>query len=481
MKAQLLRLLISLILFSTLQESAFANVVSVDTQNFNPTSSGIDFVTVESSETLDPGILNMGLFLNVAQNTLPRLYDNNSQSNKKFRDRLTSSDLNFGLGLLKNWDIGLNLPAVVSQQFQDDNSRLSGSFAEPGFNEIRLMTKYQLSGGDHGGTAVSYTLSKNLIRDNPFVGKNPSPISTFQFIADTSFNNLAMGLNLGYRMRFNDGALVTNPLIEPIKNQYIASIATSYLFQSIDTKIISEIFTSFPAESYQRTGDRDNSSAEFLLGLKHDIRHDLAVHFGGGTELSHGTASPEWRVYTGISWAVGPLWNENKRDQEKERLAQERRRMRLEAERLAKANEAAAAAYVPQGPPPIPSDFGTAVKDSGPGQVYVLRDITFPLNSAIPTDESQEVINDLADYLLTRKSGFKSIVIEGHTDSTGESDYNQMLSEKRAQYMKDQIIRRYDIDTKKINAFCYGETRPLRSNDNYQGRQANRRVQVRIE
>ena len=40
---------------------ASANVIGNDTQNFNPTTNGLDFVTVQSSETLDPGIINFGL------------------------------------------------------------------------------------------------------------------------------------------------------------------------------------------------------------------------------------------------------------------------------------------------------------------------------------------------------------------------------------------------------------------------------------
>ena len=52
--------------------TAQANVVGIDAQNFNPTSNGIDFVTVQSSETLEPGIVNLGLFFNYAINTLPK-------------------------------------------------------------------------------------------------------------------------------------------------------------------------------------------------------------------------------------------------------------------------------------------------------------------------------------------------------------------------------------------------------------------------
>ena len=44
--------------------SLFANVTGSDAQNFNPTTNGLDFVTVQSSSTLEPGVFNFGVFLN---------------------------------------------------------------------------------------------------------------------------------------------------------------------------------------------------------------------------------------------------------------------------------------------------------------------------------------------------------------------------------------------------------------------------------
>ena len=61
------------VFFSSLLLSmpAVANVIGTDTQNFNTTTDGLDFVTVQSSKTLEPGIINFGFFLNYAVNTLP--------------------------------------------------------------------------------------------------------------------------------------------------------------------------------------------------------------------------------------------------------------------------------------------------------------------------------------------------------------------------------------------------------------------------
>src|ERR1700758_2193764 len=96
--------LISLLFAGSLMSSrSSANVVGSDENNFNPTTSGLDFVTVESARTLEPGIINFGFYLNYAINTLPHFDDLKSQSRVDLNDSLLFSDLNMGIGLTKNW------------------------------------------------------------------------------------------------------------------------------------------------------------------------------------------------------------------------------------------------------------------------------------------------------------------------------------------------------------------------------------------
>jgi outer membrane protein OmpA-like peptidoglycan-associated protein len=67
--------------------------------------------------------------------------------------------------------------------------------------------------------------------------------------------------------------------------------------------------------------------------------------------------------------------------------------------------------------------------------------------------------------------------VQGHTDSTGSTSYNQRLSERRAgsvaNYLEDLGVRGSRID-----AIGYGESRPKASNSSSSGRQRNRRVEI---
>ncbi len=421
---------------------ARANVVGADTQNFNSITSGLDFVTVQSSETLRPGYVNLGLFLNYAVNSLP-YFDNTPQGRTSFNDSLLGVDMNLGLGLARNWDVGVSLPFVLSQDVKADSS-LRGEFAQTGNTEVRLNSKYRLSGDDGGGTAVVGSVNFNRIIDNPYSGVNAGPTYNLEAVADTTLSNIAVGLNLGYRWR-SPGRRLTNSPIQPLKNQFIASVAASYLFSSVDTKIITEIFSGFPAESSNSDLDRSLTQAEWIVGAKHDITNQLAVHFGGGTELIHGVSSPDWRLYTGLNYSFGPVWESGHEEAPA-----------LEVVKVA------------QQPAQQPKE-----------ERFRTRKIYFDFDSDKMVGDYATVLQELARN-LKRGNGFTNLVIEGHTDSVGAAAYNEDLSDRRAQSIRKYLVDIHKMPATKIEAIGYGESQPIADNGNFQGRQMNRRVEFKI-
>lgn len=64
--------------------------------------------------------------------------------------------------------------------------------------------------------------------------------------------------------------------------------------------------------------------------------------------------------------------------------------------------------------------------------------------------------------------------VEGHTDKVGPEDYNQRLSERRAEAVKNALIQQ-NVDPRRISAIGYGESQPISSSD-----AVNRRVEIRI-
>jgi outer membrane protein OmpA-like peptidoglycan-associated protein len=103
--------------------------------------------------------------------------------------------------------------------------------------------------------------------------------------------------------------------------------------------------------------------------------------------------------------------------------------------------------------------------------------ITFALNSS---DLNAQFYNALNGVGMVLKEYDKTLIeVAGHTDSSGSDQYNQSLSERRAQavagYLASQGVKQQRLMT--VGA---GETRPVASNDTEQGRAANRRVELTI-
>lgn len=103
--------------------------------------------------------------------------------------------------------------------------------------------------------------------------------------------------------------------------------------------------------------------------------------------------------------------------------------------------------------------------------------ITFGVDQADIRPGFYDTLNDISTVL--EKYNQTYIVVEGHTDSTGADQYNMDLSIRRAESVGNYLAAQ-GVDVPRIRALGYGETRPVADNDTEQGRQQNRRVEVRI-
>jgi OmpA-OmpF porin, OOP family len=72
----------------------------------------------------------------------------------------------------------------------------------------------------------------------------------------------------------------------------------------------------------------------------------------------------------------------------------------------------------------------------------------------------------------------QEILIAGHTDSTGSAAYNQDLSRRRAESVRNYLIEKFGIKGNRLHARGFGETAPIAGNDTTEGRQRNRRVEL---
>ena len=116
-----------------------------------------------------------------------------------------------------------------------------------------------------------------------------------------------------------------------------------------------------------------------------------------------------------------------------------------------------------------------ATRDSARGLVANMSDVLFRSGSYELAPGARERLAKVSGIILAYPS--LHVSVEGHTDSVGGDEYNQSLSELRAQAVRDYFVQQ-GISSSSIEAHGYGKTAPIASNDTPEGRQQNRRVEL---
>jgi outer membrane protein OmpA-like peptidoglycan-associated protein len=117
------------------------------------------------------------------------------------------------------------------------------------------------------------------------------------------------------------------------------------------------------------------------------------------------------------------------------------------------------------------------VKQEPRGMVITLSgSILFASNKSDLLPEAQMKLNDVAEA-LNKQGSTSKMVVEGHTDSQGTAGYNQDLSQRRAQAVRDYLVSR-GIAADRVTAQGFGLTRPIADNASAEGRANNRRVEI---
>jgi len=116
-----------------------------------------------------------------------------------------------------------------------------------------------------------------------------------------------------------------------------------------------------------------------------------------------------------------------------------------------------------------------ATRDSARGLVANMSDVLFRSGSYELAPGARERLAKVSGIILAYPS--LHVSVEGHTDSVGGDEYNQSLSELRAQAVRDYFVQQ-GITSSSIEAHGYGKTAPIASNDTPEGRQQNRRVEL---
>lgn len=115
------------------------------------------------------------------------------------------------------------------------------------------------------------------------------------------------------------------------------------------------------------------------------------------------------------------------------------------------------------------------LRETESGVVVTLGDVLFASGEAQLVEGGRSSLEEVVDLLQTEPD--KKIRVEGHTDSSGNSDANLLLSEQRAQAVREALIS-LGVASERVSALGMGEDFPIASNEDEDGRARNRRVDV---
>lgn len=111
------------------------------------------------------------------------------------------------------------------------------------------------------------------------------------------------------------------------------------------------------------------------------------------------------------------------------------------------------------------------------GESIILKGVNFEVDSSRLTANAKVILNQVGDSLAAQPA--VKVEIGGHTDSQGPDAYNQKLSNRRAESVQTYLVKR-GIDKSRLGTKGYGETQPIDSNETPEGRELNRRVEMKV-
>ncbi len=513
-----------------------ANVLG-DMQTFQPNMDGLDFITVHSSRPLNPGFFAVGGHFSYARNHLQVFRDLQRQELLDYKDQLVEFDTDLSYAYSERLGLFLAIPTLLWQE--SDQGQPVDVEISRGVHSFRPGFKYTFSNSPEAFAFIGSVDFPN-VQNSPYTGVDPRPIVNLELAKNWKRpRRVTYGANLGYRLR-EPTATPSDAQMFPLDDQLTFSLGRSApLWER--TGWVAEAFFSYPISKDPYDDALHAASADILLGIKHRLRKNLNIDAGFTFEPFIDSQAPDFRVFTGVVYYFKPGWFGHKPQQQEEQvvpastidmeLAQvqetgelpNRRSKPVRLEGFSIAPErievfegesvdfevfslndpvemellrGSGIIYrnefryrTPLKPERARIRFTDALGVSKVAQVIVkrapraddtlrIKNLNFVFAKAELIESSKVEIRRIVRALKDRK--VSQIIVEGHTDSIGTNRYNLELSESRAGAVKKILMEELSLKANQVIAIGFGEERPIATNKTDRGRQANRRVDLKV-
>jgi len=220
--------------------------------------------------------------------------------------------------------------------------------------------------------------------------------------------------------------------------------------------------------SFKEEGDSQNTRDQAYLAIRKTERAEVVARTLKAQQAEAGVVdamhADQKKTVAGTSAALGAA---------KSQLATQGASLESEKLRREEAEKRAAQAAADL------AKFAT-VKQETRGMVISLSgSVLFASAKSDLLPAAQARLNEVADALI-KQDPLSKMVVEGHTDSQGSAGYNQELSQRRAQAVRDYLVTR-GIASDRITAQGFGPGRAIADNNTAEGRANNRRVEIVVQ
>jgi outer membrane protein OmpA-like peptidoglycan-associated protein len=411
---------------------AWARATSATANTFWPALDDTRYFSVYGSQTLQQWQYRTGAYFHYANDPL----EVGLAGVRRFGviDHLLVGDFFGSIGFTDWFTAGLSIPVAL---YEDFNNIATGTSEKTlRMMDVRMDLKFRLLDIDRHkiGIAVIPYMFFPTGSGSRFVGNN-SFAGGMKGVLDAALGDrVQLALNLGYMAR--DRVVILNTEVDDMFT-YGLGVSVRAVKNWMD--IIAEVYGSTNVtEFFERESELPlEVDAGFRFNLPKP--EGLQITAGGGVGLTFGYGTPDFRAILGVSY-LKP------------------RRVEL--------------------PPPPPPPVEEAEVKREKEKIVITKKVHFEFDKAVIRPISFRILDAVVD-IMKQNPDIRKVQVEGHCDAKGSDAYNEKLSQRRANAVRDYLIA-HGVEADRLVAIGYGESRPVADNGTAEGRARNRRVEFTI-
>jgi outer membrane protein OmpA-like peptidoglycan-associated protein len=405
-------------------------------------------------------------------------------------ERAASIDLLASVGLFGWAELGVHLPLQVV--YDGDDYAAGGTMlsADGGVGDLRIVPKVVLlrSGSAASHVLVGFSVPTTLPTGDDEALRGAGGVTAEpRLTAALHGERLGFGVAAGYRWR------AEHPVGLPYGDEIALGVMASFALVPDSLALQAELFGGKQVGADVEGAD---FPIEALAGLIYSLTDSWDLHAAAGLGMTDGIGDPTFRLVAGLRYSHRVPERHGFLDRDGDGLLDKDDDCPTEAEDLdafqdedgcpEPDNDEDGVPDETDECPDLPEEPGgdgdgcpsrTYVKIVE-GRIEVFGKVLFRTGSDEIEERSAPLLDQLAAALRANPQ-VKRVRIEGHTDSTGDESFNQVLSERRARKVEEALEER-DIDDDRVEIHGWGEAKPAAPNSSAAGRAKNRRVEFII-